>query len=476
MAQHHIPARFLLAQDDNVPSIANWEIRFENSFVDLDSDGWLFYGKHCFRVHTEQDNKLQIERETREAEAALRQQNFFSAWNAAAERLPDFPHLKTRLHLLAPDDYELNTWYADEAVLAEVRDSGLPAYLLNLAQVEENYRRFIDLLPDYRVYYSIKTNPDPKVLRVLQQAGAGFEAVSFAEVELAFAAGARANEIIFSAPVKRVEDIRQAFAAGIRIFVADCQVEINKLAEHAPGCRLLLRLKTSDQGARVKLSSKYGLDAGQIPALFQRAQNLGLQPYGLSFHVGGQNILHNAWLDMQHIAHRLFAEMATAGITLRLVNIGGGFPIKLDKCVPDLTEIATTLEDSHQPGLSYCAEPGRIIVGDAAKLACPVICVAERSDGIWLYIDASIFGSLFMMGIHAFEYPISTDHCALDVQPYHIASLSCDGRDIISRNTLLPVGISVGHLLFFHMVGGYSLPVFDVAYAGVSPTPTYYIS
>ena len=470
MAHDKIQGQFLLSKTMLMPMVDTWQVRFHDGFAQNDL---IICNQRLYRLHLSTNEQLVIEED--EEQFITEQQQFFIEWHAVEQNLAEFGQLKTNHPILSPADYHSSEWHISPQLLAEIREKNLPVFVLNLQQVENNYQSFINLLPEYKVYYSIKTNPNHEVLQLLYRLGSFFEAVSYAEIDLAFQAGATAEQLLFSAPVKRVQDIEKAHDAGVRLFMADCIMEIDKLAKYAPNSCLILRIKSSDNGAQVKLSSKYGLDSDDVVNLFIYAQKQGLKPYGITFHVGGQNSLVDSWAIMQQKAHDLFAQSKAQSIDLQVLNIGGGFPIQLDANSPHLEEISATLVGTQQSGIDYCAEPGRIIVGNAAKLVCPVVTVAERKDGTWLYIDASIFGSLFMMGFHAFEYRITTDHCHLDVQSYHIASLSCDGRDIIARNVLLPKGIEQNNLLSIDLVGAYSLPIFNVAYAGVSKTEIHYI-
>ncbi|GAB6040680.1 type III PLP-dependent enzyme domain-containing protein [Endothiovibrio diazotrophicus] len=474
LERRRVPASLLLDADDPVPTITPWQVRFCPARV-TGGESMLIVGERVYHLVSALPEEAPRLIAADDLSPERERQRFAREWEEAADHLPTLPYLKSRQPQLRPRDYYRGTWRPAPEHLERIRRRGLPGYLLNLDQVASNYRRFAAALPGYTVHYSIKSNPDHRVLTTLHALGAHFEAVSFAEIELALAAGADAGRLLFSAPVKRREDIRRARRAGVPTFVADCAGEIDKLAAEAPGCRLLLRLRSNDRGAQVKLSSKYGAEAEAILPLLRHAQARGLEPYGLTFQVGGQNELPDSWSQLQEVVHELFDQAAAIGIPLTLVNVGGGFPMNMHPEVPQIERIGEALSAGRRPQLRYCAEPGRIIVGDAGLLACPVITVSQRADGCWLYVDASIFGALFMMGVHRFNYPITSDHSHLDVMSYHIASLSCDGEDIIARDRLLPVGIAEGHLLLFHLVGAYSVPVFDVPYAGLSPTEIHYL-
>lgn len=398
---------------------------------------------------------------------------FLYIWDNASQSLPHLDFLKREDFSRLPKEHYASTWDVEPELLNRLKTNQQAAFVVNLQSVRDSYLCFVHHFPDVEVYYSVKTNPDIRVLTTLQQIGSKFEVVAYDEIEYVFKAGAKVSDIIYSGPVKREKDIIQAYAAGVRIFCVDSYVEIDKLAKHAPESKLLLRLKTKDNGSRIRLSSKYGVAIEEALTYLDYIKAAQLEPYGLTFHVGGQNEDFSSWESALKDVHKLIESANMQGFQLQVANIGGGFPIPLHKDIPSLAQIGETIKH-RVPHLRYFAEPGRIIVSEACKLVFPIISRTNKEDKIWLYVDGSIFGSLFMIGGHQFNYPITADHVHLDYEEYVIASISCDGRDIIACNALLPEGLSVGNLLTFHLVGAYSLPIFNVAYAGVSKIQTYY--
>ena len=399
---------------------------------------------------------------------------FWTLWDKAEGRLPD--QAPTKLdHMRLPDLGIRSRWEVSPEILRDIRRSQRATFLLNLESVRNAYLQMRDLLPGIDIRYSVKTNPDARVLRLLHELGAGFEATSYDEIKLAFKAGAAADDINFSAPVKKRNDIRRAHHAGVQLYTLDSAEEARKIAETAPGARCTVRIRTNaEQGAHIRLSSKFGIEAKDVLPLMRTIRDLGLVPYGIGFHVGGQNEVFSAWQESLAEAHRIVEECRAHGYEVELINIGGGFPIAVHPFVPEFEQIAPMLV-GELADLRYLAEPGRLIVGDAGKLITPVVSRSRRGGKNWLYVNASLFGTLQMMDRHAFHFPVTTDRVSLDMEEYVISSLSCDGRDVISYHTVLPQGIGEGNLLIFHFVGAYSAPVFDIAYGGVSPVGIRYL-
>src|SRR6187200_1088131 len=113
------------------------------------------------------------------------------------------------------------------------REDG-PCMVLDLEVVRDNYSKFARALPDTRVFYAVKANPDPAVLKLLADLGSCFDTASVVEIELALAAGAAPERISFGNTIKKERDIARSLALGVRLFAVDCEAEVDKIARAAP--------------------------------------------------------------------------------------------------------------------------------------------------------------------------------------------------------------------------------------------------
>ena len=163
-----------------------------------------------------------------------------------------------------------------------------PCLVLDVDRVEQNYRRLTGALPVARVYYAVKANPAAPILERLVGLGSSFDAASFEEVEFCLAAGARPETISFGNTIKKASAIQRAHEAGVAMFAFDSAEELEKLAQHAPGAKVYCRLLVENDGAEWPLSRKFGTTVETARRLMLRAGEMGLDPYGLSFHVGSQ--------------------------------------------------------------------------------------------------------------------------------------------------------------------------------------------
>jgi len=217
--------------------------------------------------------------------------------------------------------------------LRDRRDDG-PCLVVDLDVVRDNYLAFAKALPDTRVFYAVKANPAPEVLKLLAALGSCFDTASVAEIEMVLAAGATPDRISFGNTIKKERDVARAHALGISLYAVDCKAEVEKIARAAPGSRVFCRILCDCAGAEWPLSRKFGCEPGMAVDVLEHAHRLGLVAYGVSFHVGSQQRDITAWDRALAAASAIFRECGERGIGLTMVNLGGGFPTRYLKKVP----------------------------------------------------------------------------------------------------------------------------------------------
>src|ERR1044071_740651 len=178
--------------------------------------------------------------------------------------------------------------------LATRRPHG-PCLIVDLDVGRDNVRGFQKALPDSKIFYAVKANPAPEILRLLASLGSSFDTASVAEIEMALDAGAKPDRISFGNTIKKERDIARAFEHGIRLFAVDCVEEAEKVARAAPGARVFCRVLTDGEGAEWPLSRKFGCVPAMAVDVLRHARTLGLDAYGVSFHVGSQQCDLTAW-------------------------------------------------------------------------------------------------------------------------------------------------------------------------------------
>jgi ornithine decarboxylase len=357
-----------------------------------------------------------------------------------------------------------------------------PFLVMDLEMIRSNYLEFRAHLSNTNVFYAVKANPAPEVIRALARLGSNFDVASPREIELCFSLGIAPSRLSYGNTIKKSRDIAFAYRCGLRTFAFDSQAELEKLAEHAPGSRVLCRLLTSGEGAEWPLSRKFGCDLEMAHHLLLLARELELEPYGVSFHVGSQQLNPHAWdQPIQDVAH-LFSRLEASGIHLKTINLGGGFPAALTANVSSLPEYARAINLALQTHLArfnptVMLEPGRGLVGNAGLIQSEVVLISRKSqtDAVpWVYLDIGKFGGLIETMDEAIRYPIHSTRGG-ERQAVILAGPTCDSADILYEHhpIQLPKTLEVGDRLEVLGTGAYTASYASVNFNGFAPLRTY---
>lgn len=354
-----------------------------------------------------------------------------------------------------------------------------PCLVVDLDVVREKYTSFAKAMPDTRVFYAVKANPAPEVLALLAELGSCFDTASVAEIEMALAAGATPDRISYGNTIKKERDVARAFELGIRLYAVDCEAEVEKIARVAPGSKVFCRILSDGADAEWPLSKKFGCDPAMAPRVLELAHVRGLEAYGVSFHVGSQQRNTKAWDAAVASAAGIFREMADRGITLKMVNLGGGFPTRYLKNVPAVQAYAQAISDSilahfgnHVP--ETIIEPGRGMVGSAGVIKAEVVLVSKKSDDDdvrWVYLDIGKFGGLAETMDEAIRYPIKTERDDDEKSPCVLAGPTCDSVDVLYEKEpyWLPISLEIGDEVLIEGTGAYTTTYSAVAFNGFPP-------
>jgi ornithine decarboxylase len=364
------------------------------------------------------------------------------------------------------------------------REEG-PCLVVDLEVIRENYLAFAKSLPDTRVFYAVKANPAPEILKLLADLGSSFDTASTGEVDMVLAAGATADRISFGNTIKRERDIARAYEQGVRLFAADSEVEVEKIARAAPGSKVFCRILCDGTGAEWPLSRKFGCVPEMAPRVLEHAHRLGLVAHGISFHVGSQQNDVKAWDKALASAAAIFRDMSERGITLAMVNLGGGFPARLRPNVPKVQDYGRAIFKALRKHFGNripetIIEPGRGLVGDAGMIEAEVVLISKKSDDDnvrWVYLDIGKFGGLAETMEEAIRYPIRTPRDGDKTTPCIIAGPTCDSADVLYEKTPypLPVSLEIGDKLLIEATGAYTTTYSSVAFNGFPPLKSYVI-
>jgi ornithine decarboxylase len=368
--------------------------------------------------------------------------------------------------------------------LAEQRPA-TPCLVLDVDRVAENFRALRAAVPLARIYYAVKANPAPPILARLVGLGSRFDAAGIEEVEACLAAGATPEAISFGNTIKKATAIARAHRAGVTLFAFDSAEELEKLARHAPGAKVYCRIVVENTGADWPLSGKFGTTVERARALMLQAGALGLDPYGLSFHVGSQQTDPASYEAAIGRVAMLFTDLRDAGVNLRMVNLGGGFPVRYREEVPGIDTfghaIMTAMTRHFGNALpEMIVEPGRYIVGDAGVVSAEVVLVSRRdpADPVrWVYLDIGRFGGLAETEGEAIRYRITTPHDDSPTGPVAVAGPTCDGADVMYQrsNYRLPMALACGDRVELEATGAYVSTYASQRFNGFAPLAEHYI-
>ena len=330
-----------------------------------------------------------------------------------------------------------------------------PVFVVDIGTVKRMYDLWQEQLPDVQVYFAVKSNFDPVIIKVLAALGACFDVASHGEIS-AVLEHVSPDRLLFANPVKDCQTLSYARAVDVDAVVFDNPNELLKIALYHPNAELLLRLRVDDTGSACRFGSKFGAEQEDVPALLSLARTLGLKVTGFSFHVGSgcTNPELYALAIQQCLAA---AEVARAcGMEPTTIDIGGGFQ---STSFEQAAAVIRPLVEAN-PGVRFIAEPGRLIVNDAATLVVSVIGKKKSRDGeettFTYYVNESVYG-LFNNTIF--------DHRKVELMPFNeregathrsrVFGRTCDSIDLISGDCRLP-DLAVGERLYVRSMGAYT--------------------
>ena len=370
-----------------------------------------------------------------------------------------------------------------------VQKHGTPLLIIDHQKIRENYREFKKRLPQVQVYYAIKANSEPEIIKTLYKEGSSFDVASIAELRLVLDTvmpflqkdGISLpdfiwNNIIYANPVKSSDSLPELDAYK-PLLTYDSLEEMKKIRRNCPKAGLLLRIKISDNGSLVKFSNKLGIEPEKAENLIMETIKAGLVVEGISFHVGSQcNNFENFVKALRSVA-RIFkqvkkrgyviGETETRGGPVKQVDIGGGFPVRYngdEKSFRALAKILNQEIDSLfvNDKVDILAEPGRFLVANAGTLVTKVI-LAKHSTKIPCYhINDGIYHTFSAVMYDHFEPKLQAIKSGKKEECY-VFGPTCDGLDELSKNNYIHNTNKVflpklfeGDLIYQENIGAYS--------------------
>lgn len=337
------------------------------------------------------------------------------------------------------------------------KEYGTPLLVLSLEQIEKNYQFLRENLPQVKLFYAMKSNPQPQLVQRLADLGANFDVASDGEMQQMLEMGVSSDRLVYANPVKTARGLAKAWETGVTSFTFDSEAEIEKMASAVPGGRVLLRIRVDNPDALVDLNQKFGAPATDAIRLLLKASDMGLDAAGLCFHVGSQSTSAAPYLRAIATCRRLFDEAQEAGLNLRLLDIGGGFPIQTMGEPIDIEGMCQAINQAlveNFPHTEIWAEPGRSICGTAVNLITRVIGSQTRNAQQWYFLDEGIYGSFSGVMFDHWDYELETFKSGMKI-PATFAGPSCDSVDVMYRDRLT-ASLAVDDLILVPACGAYT--------------------
>ena len=363
------------------------------------------------------------------------------------------------------------------------KDKETPFLIIDLEAIRRRYLEMKSALPFSQIYYAIKANPNDEVIKLLHSLGSCFDVATRFELDQLLGLGVEPDRMSFGNTIKKADDIRYFYEKGIRLYVTDSQEDLANIAVEAPGSRVFFRLLTEGTGSDWPLSRKFGAHSDMIYYLIIEARNRGLEPYGFSFHVGSQQRDIGQWDDAIARCKYLFDALeADEGISLKMINLGGGFPANyLSPTLPmDVyaSEIKRFLiEDFGEEIPEIYMEPGRAMTADAGVIVSEIIRISKKSKNNlyrWAFLDVGLFGGLIETLGEAIKYPIYFEGQG-ESEEIILAGPTCDSMDIMYQDFKyrMPSNTKEGDRVYIFTTGAYTQSYSSIYFNGFPPLRSY---
>ena len=378
----------------------------------------------------------------------------------------------------APETFKRMKAFADQ--------QETPFVVIDKQTIADSYDQLVSCFPFAKIYYAVKANPATEITELLRDKGSNFDIASIYELDKVMKAGVAAERISYGNTIKKARDIRYFYEKGVRLFATDSEADLRNIAKAAPGAKVYVRILTEGStSADWPLSRKFGCNPDMALDLLILAKQLGLVPYGVSFHVGSQQRDIDVWdaaiAKVKVIFERLKEE---DGITLQMINMGGGFPANYIQRTNDLETYAEEItrflkEDFGDELPEIILEPGRSLIANAGILVSEVVLVARKSRTAverWVYTDVGKFSGLIETMDESIKFPIWTEKKG-EMEEVVIAGPTCDSADIMYENYKygLPLNLAAEDRLYWLSTGAYTTSYSAVEFNGFPPLKAFYI-
>jgi ornithine decarboxylase len=348
------------------------------------------------------------------------------------------------------------------------KENGTPIFVIDHEKIRQNYKEFKEALPTVQAYYAVKANSNLEIIKTLYDLGSSFDVASMPEFMQVYEHIKNMpdkerqdwiwDKIIYANTIKPIETL-QALNQYKPLVTFDNQEELKKIKAYAPDAGVVLRIRVPNTGSMVELSSKFGAEPGEAADLIVEAFSMGLCVEGLSFHVGSQCTNFENYVQALQLAANIIKEAETrSSQRIKILDIGGGFPVKYNTKVKAFKTLARKLNTEFkrlfQPDVQIIAEPGRFMVADACAVVAKVIGKAYRDGKPSYYINDGVYHTYSGQVFDHCNYPINAFKTG-DKQISAVFGPTCDAFDTITLSSELPE-LEINDLVYSENIGAYS--------------------
>ena len=361
--------------------------------------------------------------------------------------------------------------WIEDLPLAEIAARfGTPTYVYSKAALEAAFGAWQQALAGRRalVCYAVKANSNLGILSVFARLGAGFDIVSGGELARVLAAGGRADKVVFSGVGKTRAEMRQALEAGIRCFNVESAAELEHLnavaGELGKRASIALRVnpdvdpKTHPYISTGLKGNKFGVAFADALDLYRRAAALpNLRISGVACHIGSQLLDPAPMAEAAQKLRDLVDRLATEGIVLAHIDLGGGLGIRYrDETPPAVADyLAPLLAVFEGRSEELCFEPGRSLVGNAGLLLTRIEYLKPGETKNFAIVDAAMNDLARPALYDAWHEVVEVNPHAGAAVEYDIVGPICESGDFLARARTLAV--TEGDLLAILSAGAYGM-------------------
>ena len=357
--------------------------------------------------------------------------------------------------------------------ITEFKELATPFYFYDLALLDRTLAEICRCARDerYKVHYAVKANANPGILRCIQAAGLGVDAVSGGEICAALDAGFKGSQIVYAGVGKTDAEIELALKNGVSCLNVESAPEMEIIDEIAgrmhKTANIALRVNpnidahTHEYITTGLAENKFGINLGQLPDIIRLAQELEhINLIGLHFHIGSQITETEPFIMLCETINTIQEHYANEGVTFKSINVGGGLGI--DYAHPDRHPIPDfegyfKVFRNHlhlRPDQELHFELGRSIVAQCGSLITRVLYVKEGETKRFAIVDAGMT-DLIRPALY------NAHHCIENISSpggerhhYDVVGPICESSDCFGKDEMLP-SIRRGDFLALRSAGAY---------------------